>query len=55
LSAGSGYLSQSEPLAFFGYAPGNPPDTVQVVWPDGSRTTHRWETASARLVLQKKP
>ena len=55
LSAGSGYLSQSEPLAFFGYPAGNPPATIDVTWPDGTRTTHPFQAGTPRITLQKGP
>jgi len=51
LAAGSGYLAQSEPLAFFGYATTNPPVSIDVTWPDGTRTTHPFAPGSTRLVL----
>ena len=53
LYAGSGYLSQSEPLAFFGYATGNDPVTIDVIWPDGSRTTHPFQPGVPQIQLQK--
>lgn len=36
ICAGSGYLSQMEPIAHFGFGPGGHADRVQVMWPDGS-------------------
>ncbi len=53
LHAGSGYLSQSEPLAFFSYPAGNTPTTIDVTWPDGSRSTHPFQPGVARLQLAK--
>jgi len=53
LAAGSGYLSQSEPVAFFGYAPGNPPVSIDVAWPDGKRTTHAFVAGTPRIVLKE--
>lgn len=53
LSAGSGYLTQSEPLAFFSFAAGNAPTAVDVTWPDGARTTHPFQSGAPRLVLTK--
>ncbi len=53
LYAGSGYLAQSEPLAFFGYTTANPPETIEVTWPDGTRTTHPFQPGQPRLVLRK--
>jgi hypothetical protein len=51
--AGSGYLSQSEPLAFFSFAAGNLPVTIDVIWPDGTRTSHPFPAGTPRIVLQK--
>jgi hypothetical protein len=53
LYAGSGYLSQSEPLAFFGYAASNPPTSIDVTWPDGARTTHPFQPGLPRIVLSR--
>jgi hypothetical protein len=55
LYSGSGYLSQSEPLAFFGYATGNLPKTIEVTWPDGSCTTHPFQPDTPQIVLKKAP
>ncbi|AOS45599.1 FG-GAP repeat protein [Lacunisphaera limnophila] len=52
LAAGSGYLSQSEPVAFFCYAPGQSPTRLEVVWPDGTRTTHACPPGTIRLTLK---
>lgn len=40
LCSGSGYQSQSEPVAFFGYKEGNEPVEIEVRWPDGGVSTH---------------
>ena len=53
LQAGSGYLAQSEPLAFFSYAAGNTPTAINVTWPDGTQTTHAFQAGAKRLVLTK--
>ena len=53
LAAGSGYLTQSEPMAFFSYAVGNVPTTVKVTWPDGTLATYPFKPGSPRLVLTK--
>ena len=53
LYAGSGYLSQSEPLAFFSYVTGNAPATIDVTWPDGKQTTHPFKAGAPRLELQE--
>lgn len=52
LAAGSGYLAQSEPLAFFSYAAGNAPVSLEVVWPDGARTAHAYVPGTIRLTLK---
>ena len=51
LHAGSGYLAQSEPLAFFSYAAGHAPTAIEVTWPDGTRTSHAFTAGTSRLVL----
>jgi hypothetical protein len=33
---GSGYLSQMEPVAHFGFGSGGPAERLQVMWPDGT-------------------
>lgn len=53
LAAGSGHLSQSEPLAFFGYATGNEPVTIDVTWPDGKQTTHPFKAGTPKLELRE--
>jgi hypothetical protein len=40
IHAGSGYLSQSAPVAYFGNAAGNPIEEIRVRWPDGRITSH---------------
>ncbi|HMD61636.1 MAG TPA: FG-GAP-like repeat-containing protein, partial [Opitutaceae bacterium] len=53
LHAGSGYLSQSEPVAFFGYSAANAPVSIDVAWPDGTRSTHPFQPGTPRIVLRK--
>lgn len=53
LAAGSGYLSQSEPLAFFSYAADNAPTAVKVTWPDGTPATYPFKPGVPRFVLTK--
>ena len=53
LYAGSGYLAQSEPLAFFGYTTNNEPQTIDVVWPDGTVTKHPFQANTPRIELKK--
>ncbi|MEO6995554.1 MAG: FG-GAP-like repeat-containing protein [Lacunisphaera sp.] len=43
LHAGAGYLSQSEPLAFFGYRDGNRPTRIELRWPDGRMESLPWK------------
>ena len=54
LYAGSGYLSQSEPLAFFSYVNGQAPATIEVTWPDGTKTSHPFTAGVPRLTFAKK-
>jgi len=51
--AGSGYLAQSEPLAFFSATDANPPVSVEVAWPDGSRSSQPIDAGSNRMVLTR--
>ncbi len=44
IQAGSGYLSQSPPVAFFAFPPGVEAARIEVRWPDGSTT---WTAAKA--------
>ena len=49
--AGSGYLSQSSPLLFFGVSRSDPPRRLEVRWPDGSRSTHPIGGGESRIVI----
>ena len=51
--AGSGYLSQAEPLAFFGYRFDNPPIGFEVTWPNGERTEHPFAVGLPRFVITR--
>ena len=53
LSAGSGYLSQSQPLAFFGYRPENLPTSIKVRWPDGAVTEHAWDLEKRMIEIPR--
>jgi enediyne biosynthesis protein E4 len=53
VAAGTGYLSQSSPLLFFGFAENSPPKGITVRWPDGRVTQHPWTTDQARIVLSQ--
>ncbi|MEZ5276568.1 MAG: FG-GAP-like repeat-containing protein [Opitutaceae bacterium] len=53
INSGSGYLSQSEPVVFFGYALANPPVSIDVNWPDGSESTHPFVRGVPRMVLSR--
>ncbi|MEN9402693.1 MAG: hypothetical protein RL091_1396, partial [Verrucomicrobiota bacterium] len=55
LFAGSGYLSQSQPVAFFTYREGAAPTAIDVRWPDGTKSHHPFKAGSTRLILQKGP
>ncbi len=44
LTSTAGYLSQSQATLFFGYTSKNKPTEIQVTWPDGTKTTHPFET-----------
>jgi hypothetical protein len=51
LQAGSGYFSQTAPVASFGWADGNPPRALRVRWPDGRTTTHAVPAGVVTLLL----
>ncbi len=53
LSAGSGYLSQSQPLIFFGYRSDNVPTTIEVRWPDGEVTEHLWDSGKRMIEISR--
>ena len=53
IAAGSGYLSQSESLAFFGYATGHAPVAIGVAWPDGKKTSHPFLAGMTRIELRE--
>lgn len=55
IAAGSSYLSQSEPLAFFSYDKPHTPESIEVVWPDGTRTKHPFKANVPRITLNKRP
>ena len=56
IAAQSGYLSQPEPLAFFGYAKGDEPVSIEVCWPDGTCSKHAFVKNTPRIVIaQDKP
>ncbi|HEX9786154.1 MAG TPA: CRTAC1 family protein [Opitutaceae bacterium] len=49
--AGSGYLSQSEPLAFFSSSSEDEPRVISVNWPNGKQTSHPFLPGVSRMVL----
>ena len=51
IDAGSGYLSQSAPVAFFADVEAG--SVVQVVWPDGTSTRHGIDGTVRTLVLSQ--
>lgn len=53
IASASGYLSQSPPLAFFGYTDENAPTLLRVRWPDGTVSEHPFEQGTPRILLAK--
>ena len=53
IAGGSGYMSQSEPLAFFAYTPDSVPESIEVTWPDGKKTQHAFEPGKPRIILKQ--
>jgi enediyne biosynthesis protein E4 len=53
--AGSGYYSQSSSACFFGSPLSNPPQSVQVRWPDGSSSNFAISPSSTTLTLSAPP
>jgi hypothetical protein len=51
VTAGSGYYSQSSPVAFFGFPDANPPRLIRVRWPSGKVTEHRLTPLSTSLII----
>ncbi|HUF61067.1 MAG TPA: FG-GAP-like repeat-containing protein [Verrucomicrobiales bacterium] len=51
VSAGSGYLSQSSPVFFFGASPDPGALEVEVRWPNGRRSTHAAQLPAAAITL----
>ncbi len=49
LHAGAGYLSQSEPLVFFGYRDANPPERIEIRWPDGRVESLPWNRQTREI------
>ena len=41
LQAGAGYLSQNPSTVEFSYSSENPIESISVIWPDGSKSTHK--------------
>ncbi|HTO02848.1 MAG TPA: CRTAC1 family protein, partial [Opitutus sp.] len=52
VTAGSGYLSQSSAMCFFGYRSDNVPREVNVTWPSGATTTHPVPEGSRKILLK---
>jgi hypothetical protein len=52
--AGSGYLSQSAPVLFFGRGRRREPLQVTVRWPDGHRTEHTIDAQQDHVVLPER-
>jgi len=53
--AGSGYYSQSTSACFFGFPDANPPKTVRVRWPLGSKTERGVPAGTDSLTLSQEP
>jgi hypothetical protein len=53
--AGSGYLSQSSPEAFFGYPDAAPPRQVRVRWPGGTMSAVAFAGSPTTLVIRAQP
>jgi len=53
LSAGSGALGQSAPVAWFGRGSAKLPGMVHVRWPDGSTSEHPVDAATNRITLSQ--
>jgi len=51
--AGSGYLSQSSPVLFFGLGQGGAADRVVVRWPDGGETSHPVPAGTTTITLRR--
>ena len=49
IQAGSGYLSQSPPVAFFAVPPGAEPKRIEVRWPDGRNQLDRHGSRAAQV------
>jgi len=52
IRSGSGYLSQSQRAAFFGYGDANAPEAIAVRWPDGETSRHPFEAGIPAVVLR---
>lgn len=51
LAAGSGYLSQSQPAAFFSRTSDHRPASIEVAWPNGTRSTQDVAAGTSRIVV----
>lgn len=51
LTAGSGYLSQSEPLVFFDTDSKHPVKSIDITWPDGTHSTHHPALDTPRIEI----
>ena len=52
LHAGSGYLSQSIPVAFFASPNLSPITEIRIRWPDGQQTSHEVEDQKIMKIKQ---
>ncbi len=51
ISAGSGYLSQSQPIAFFPDSSDQAIKELEVIWPTGEKSTYQRLANTLRLQL----
>jgi len=53
LSAGSGYLCQSAPVAWVTYTDAAAPTSIDVAWPDGTKSSNPFKGGKAQLLIKK--
>ena len=49
VSAGGGYLSQSDTVCFFGFPDGNPPSKINVTWASGEISSQTWTSGQSMI------
>jgi hypothetical protein len=55
VSAGSGYMAQSSATITFGYPDSARPVRLQIRWPDGRETEHRFSAPPPKLLRLSRP